>query len=430
MRAGRNQNIAAPGDWLVALRGLRDNPIRGYLLAQQRRRKLHFWLRPDLVYFTAVAGLVAMLGLFIIDLLSSAQAGGRLSQVYERLVLTYQYSSWWLVGLPLLAWWMQGLFLWVYDALSLFSYDRTHGQALPVEFAVIPECDTALITGALSVLLPPVVLRALVTIAACYVLIPWPMLGTVYDYNPTYYWPALSRYLTLYLPVGVVALSLSAALCAVALSCMLLTASHRGLAPVVRIACAYTLPLVQIVGTYVVNAMHWNHEAEDLASFPQVLRQLAVFVPLTTLALASGLLLLALAHSRAKTTLAITTALLPLLAGMATLLVLRGISDESTMIPCAWAAGCYVLVNPLSAPDPTCVLANAKWCYIGYNMLNDELGADPAGEYAASLAPDQQPRRPLAWLWASVVQFVILLLVTAISLEAARLSVAHWRQAG
>lgn len=422
MRAGRNQSIATPGDWLVALRGLRDNPVRSYLLACRRRRKPHFWLRPDIVYFIAAASLVSFLVLTGMDLVSAATFS--LNYVWSSLSSGYRCFGVWMVGIPLALWWMQGLYLWVLDCLSLLSYDRGQALALPMEMALVPVTDAAVVLGAQASLLPPVLLRTWVTIAACCFLFPWPYLGQ-YIMNGVSYVPySFSIYFSWYVPLGLAILFVSAMLVANAMGCMFICAGDRKMLPATKIICAYAVPLLQLSSLLLVNMWYWNDRWDDLLRFPAILQRVAV-AGIALIVLTVLILLLALGLARAKIILALVTAGMPLLA-----LVCGAVAAGTEYAregPAYWSGSIFCLVTPLAAPDPACLFEDPQWFkppseVSSFTDYTDEFRMNSSW-YSSSHAA----HRPLGYMWVALLRLAALLLLNIIGLEAAKVAVAQWR---
>jgi hypothetical protein len=423
MPSGAEAKLGVLAEWLAAVRGLRENPVRQYLLALQRKRQRS--LRTQTVTMSMLLGCLAFI------LLVPFAAALSMS---PRSDFAIQANGTCIVG-ALALWWLYGLYFWINDALSLFSCDNTQSQSLPAEFTTCPLRDSAIVTGALSVLLPAVLWRIVVLILVCYVLVPWPVLAGREDFIDPGQWPAFSHYLGWAFPCGVISLCLSGALCALALTCMLLVASHRGLSAGIRTACAITLPLVQLGCMLWINANYWESLFWYLGYFPDSLPALGAVLVILVLAAPLALVLGALKNPRAKSALAPSIALLPILSGALATVVIAGLGfggalDYPTLPPGILAGGFFVMVNPHCAPDPDCVLSEPKWS----EVMPSEF-FPPGSSYrtrdAKTLTSSKEYRRIYTiWRCTSAIHFLLLLIIAAISLESARLSVTHWRQAG
>ncbi len=432
MRAGRNQSIAAPGDWLVALRGQRDNPVRGYLLACRRRRKLHFWQRPDLVLFITILMLVIIAALVTQDFSSIWQAGHGAGAKWAILVNIYQYAAGMVIGIPLLLWWMQGLFVWARDSLSLLSDDRDQPLALPLEIALLPLTDAELLLGAQAVLLPPVLLRTGVVISGFFFLVPWNVLSEIFTLFANCSWPGWRCYFSLYVLLGLAALGVSAVLAASLLGSMLVSGGHRRQSPATRYACAVLFVLCQCAGMLCINSMYWKTNWYDIVLWTDILGPLPLLGPLLLVSLVAVLLRLALDAVGAKSMLAAATALLPLLAGALPVLILLPVNtfsdaDIEPQGSAMWAASVGCLITPAAAPDPACLLENPRWYRFNPSSQNANRYPDVFSYYQSYAVPEPF-KRPLGYLWATLLRLAVLVVLNLLGFEAARLSVAQWRQ--
>lgn len=145
--------------WIEAWRGLRDNPLAVYLSqAEARRQQRLGWWRRNRLYVIVLLLLLALGSFSVENYVTSYDdfLWGLLDS--PEFILSYLA----LVVLPLyLLWAGQGLYRGLLDALLVLAPPsrRTHALTIDDLSAITLLTDREIVTGALSVLLPPLLLR-------------------------------------------------------------------------------------------------------------------------------------------------------------------------------------------------------------------------------------------------------------------------------
>jgi hypothetical protein len=399
-------------EWQAVLRGLGDNPVREYLLLARRRRKTPFWLRAELarIPLLVAAGLLAIV--FVSDLLlTDGVFSERMHQAAGATGLAYMvYISPW-IGIPIVIWWLQVLYVWARDSLAVFSKDPKDPMALPegAELALISR--ESILAGALSVLLPPVVLSVVWIALAGYTVIPWGdtanAIMTVTTGELTTRDPLILLPLAL---AGFIAICLFGSMVACLLTLALLITGCGIRDSASRSICAVLFALQQPVATLAINACYWWCASAYLIAMSAVHLIPSLFVVIV---------ILAVFWSAALDWLASLGKSKPFLLGALMLVSLilhglaRGVLWRATVgqpliiqliLPYAWILGFSALVNPLAVPDLRGLLSNSLDYY------------SPASHFP-----------PTIWWAYPPVMLVVLLLLSWYALRRATRQVDRWR---
>ncbi len=401
-------------EWSAALRELRENPVRQYLLLARRRRKLHFLLRPEL----ARIPLVVAAGLLVIVLaadmlLADGAFGARLNQAARTTQVAYmEYISPW-IGLPIALWWLQLLYTWAHDSLALFSKDRREPMALPEgsELALISR--ESILAGALSVLLPPILWSIALIALAGYTFLAWRDMANALLYIgdskfttgfPLSVWPLAL--------VGWLAICVNGALVASLLTTALMIAGCSMRNSAMRSGCAMLVALQQPVATLAVNASYWWCVGTfAIPASPQHLYMALAVVFITLVVFWTAALDWLASFQRVKSLVLVAALIIMLcMQGLAPVMLWEITSSYRELIsvqiamPYLWLLAFAILVNPVAVPDLGGLFGDRIFFY---ELTN------------------QYP--PTAWLVYPPVMLVLLLALTLYALRCATRQVDRWR---
>jgi hypothetical protein len=399
--------------WLAALRSLSDNPVRAYLLLARRRRKTPFWLRVELarIPLLVAAGLLAVV--YVSDLLVTGGAfGARLEQAARTTHVAYvDYLSPW-IGIPIVIWWLQVLYVWARDSLAVFSKDSKDPLALPEgsELALISR--ESIVAGALSVLLPPVALSVVGVTLAGYTVIPWGDTANVITITTGELTSKHPLSLFPFAVAGFISICVFGSLVTCLLTLAFLIAGRGIRDSASCTVCATLIALQQPLATLAVNASYWwCVSAYELnANISHLIPSLFLVAIALTLIWSVVLDWLAGAGRAKPIVLRVALFALLILHGLApaALREYTFVFGEARLIqmllPYLWIQAFAILVNPMAVPDLRGLLGES------FDYYGSAVHFPPA-----------------IWTAYSPVMLLVLVLLSLYALRRATRQVDRWR---